>query len=80
MLIFLPYRLHFFFHRLKTQIDWQHGVLAAAFILTTYITFMTENSYYHFYTVLSISTLIMAYQYEYYTELEKEQRYKEDDI
>lgn len=68
MILFLKPRIDFFFHTNTEQAEKRHGVLAAALILVTYVTFMTENSLYHFYTTLFMSTMIMGYHYDEFAE------------
>lgn len=68
LLIFMRYRIGRFFHKNKEKNEIRHGVLTGVFILITFVTFMTENSFYHYYTTLFMATMIMGYKYETFAE------------
>lgn len=62
--LFLNVRVKYFFHKEWSDLGCRHGILSFCFILTVFVTFMTENAYYHYYTTLSMSVMIMAFGYE----------------
>lgn len=72
MVLFLNYKVGFFFHGMKTETDKAHGVLAMSFIVANYVTFMTENTLYACKMTMMMSLLIMAYHFEDYCAAEAE--------
>lgn len=75
MILYLNYKIEFFFHGLNTENDRFHGILVMCFIVANYMTFMTENSLYGFKLIMVSSLLMMAYHFEDYCGLEAESRY-----
>lgn len=73
--VFLNGRVKYFFHTEKSNLAYRHGILSFCYILTVFVTFMTENAFYHFYTTLSMAVMIMGYGYE---EFEKEIKIGDD--
>lgn len=72
LLLFLNYKMRFFFHGMKTPTDQAHGILAMTFIVANYSTFTTENALYFCKFTMMISTLIMSYHFEDYCAAEAE--------
>lgn len=70
MWLFLKYRIKYFFHDLKGKDEFNHGVLTATLLFVIYITFLTENTNYHYYTTFASTIMIMGFRYEKFTERE----------
>ncbi len=66
IVLFLCYKAEFFFHRLETETDRLHGILAMAFTIANYVTFLTENTLYACKLAMTASLFMMAYHYEDY--------------
>ncbi len=73
---FLNVRVKYFFHKAEDGPGFRRGILSFCFILTVFVTFMTENVFYHYYTTLSMAVMIIGYGYE---EFEKETQSREDE-
>lgn len=68
IVFFLHFRIRYFFHNSKSEMDRRHGILAAAVFFALFITFTTDNTYYYYYTTLFSSMAVMCYRYEEYAE------------
>lgn len=66
LIIFLQYRIRYFFHKQETEEDRRHGILTGAVLVTLFVTLMTDNTLYYFYTTMFSSIVIMGYRYEEY--------------
>lgn len=66
--IFFVYRVRCFFHKQKTEDDRIHGIITAAVLITLFVTLMTDNTLYYFYTTIFSSIIIMGYRFEEYSE------------
>lgn len=66
--IFMVYRVKCFFHKRDTEENRRHGIISASVLITLFITLMTDNTLYYFYTTMFSSMMIMGYRYEEYCE------------
>lgn len=68
IVLFLHFRIRYFFHKSENDMDRRHGILAAAVFFALFITFTTDNTNYYYYTTLFSSMAVMCFRYDEYAE------------